>query len=74
MPDLFIAEPRRNCSGLFIEFKKQGTKLFKKNGQYVNPHIEEQAEIIKMLLQKNYNATFAIGWDMAKKIIDHYLK
>ena len=73
LPDIFIAQPKENIHGLFIEFKKQRIKLFKKNGQYATPHIAEQAEMMKKLSEKNYAVSFACGFDEAKKIIDGYL-
>src|SRR3990167_6879308 len=73
LPDLFIAEPKKEIHGLFIEFKIQGVKLFKKNGQYASPHIAEQAMMMHKLSAKNYAVAFACGFDESKKIIDGYL-
>ena len=52
-PDLFIAKPKLRQTkdglpafthGLFIELKKDGTKILKKDGSYVaDKHIREQA-------------------------------
>lgn len=83
-PDMFIAEPvhksiagivalGRNCSGLFLELKKDGTRLKKKNGDWATPHIAEQANILEKLRQRGYAAVFAVGFDEAKRIIDNYL-
>ena len=84
-PDMFIAEPVRknmagadtlgiNCYGLFIELKKEGTRLHKKNGDYASEHIKEQAELLEKLRERGYAAEFACGFDEAKTIIDRYLK
>jgi hypothetical protein len=73
-PDLFIAEPNDKYHGLFIELKKSGTKLKKKDGSYINEHIEEQAEMIHRLQERGYYATFCIGFDEAKQTIDNYFK
>lgn len=85
-PDMFIAEPR--CSqeavenwdvksfraGLFIELKKEGTRIFKKDGTLVSDeHIREQYDMLEDLRQRGYAAEFACGFDEAKKIIDEYL-
>lgn len=59
--------------GLFIELKKEGTRLKKKNGDWVTEHIAEQAEVLEKLRQRGYCAEFAVGFDEAKKIIDEYL-
>ena len=73
-PDLFIAEPNGTYNGLFIELKKSGLKLKKKDGTWINEHIEEQALMIDRLLERGYYATFCIGFDEAKQTIDNYFK
>ena len=89
-PDLFIAEPiitsyrdengmikltqTKNYSGIFIELKKKGTRLKKKNGEWASDHIAEQAEMLERLEFRGYRAMFAVGFDEAKKIIDLYFK
>ena len=72
-PDMFIAEPGHTYAGLFIELKKDGTRLKKKNGEWATPHLAEQAEVLMRLDDKGYVAKFACGFDEAKKIIDNYL-
>ena len=85
-PDMFIAEPRVNfvppegvmgCDtwshGLFLELKKDGTRIKKKNGEWASPHIEEQHKVLEALSRKGYVAEFAVGFDEAKRIIDSYL-
>jgi hypothetical protein len=83
-PDMFIAEPKkikangyaaRLYNGLFIELKKEGTKIRKKNGELVaNEHIREQAKILEELHERGYAAAFAVGFDDAKTFIDWYLR
>lgn len=81
-PDMFIAEPNcyENCGadiwthGLFIELKRPGTRIFKKDGTLVaDPHIREQFDTLEALRKRGYAAEFACGFDEAKKIIDKYL-
>lgn len=80
-PDMFIAQPswrsrndgNRHYCGLFLELKKDGTHLKKKNGEWINDHIAEQAEILSQLERIGYKAEFAIGIDEAIYIIDDYL-
>lgn len=78
-PDMFIAEPQLNTNilkisgGLFLELKKEGTRLKKENGQWANDHIAEQAETLNQLKLRGYAAEFAVGFDQAKEIIDNYL-
>ena len=78
-PDMFIAEPSlsekgEGSYGLFIELKKEGTRIKKKNGDWVNKHIDEQAEVLERLEFRGYRAVFAVGFDEAKEVIDEYLK
>lgn len=78
-PDLFIAKPKfdtkieKMCAGLFLEIKKDGTRLKKKNGEWASPHIAEQAEMLEKLRKNGYRAEFAVGIDEVLKIIDEYL-
>lgn len=74
LPDLFIAHPKGDYYyGLFLEIKKSGIKLFKRDGCYLNEHYEEQAKMLENLRGLHYKADFAIGFDEAKQIIDEYL-
>lgn len=82
-PDLVIFEPVPRCvdgswnheyNGLFIELKREGTRLKKKNGEWASSHIAEQAEILQKLTDRGYKAVFAVGFDEAKEIIDNYLR
>ncbi len=72
-PDLFIAEPVGKYHGLFIELKKDGTRLKKKDGTWATDHIKEQAVMLTKLEEKGYRATFAIGYGEAIYLIEEYL-
>lgn len=76
-PDMFIAEPQPNgrdwYHGLFIELKKEGTRLKKKNGEWASDHIAEQYDVLDRLRFRGYKAEFAVGWDEAINLIDDYL-
>lgn len=81
-PDMFIAEPRTvsrmgdkySYAGLFIELKREGTRILKKDGvSYATTHLKDQAEVLAALNRAGYLAMFAIGFDQAKQIIDEYL-
>lgn len=79
-PDMFIAEPKQLAGreeplhGLFLELKRDGVRLYKRDGDLVaNEHIREQAKLHFELKQKGYWANFACGFDEAKEIIDWYL-
>lgn len=74
MTDIFIAEPNEKYKGLFIEIKRTGTKIFNKKGEFVNEHIQEQAEILDKLILKGYCATFGIGYTDCTEIVKKYLR
>lgn len=73
LPDIMIFEPKRSYFGLFIEVKRDGTTIYKKDGGLVaDKHIREQEEILHQLKQKGYLAEFVVGFDDAKALIDYY--
>lgn len=62
-------------AGLFIELKREGTRIFKKDGKLVaDEHIREQFDMLQDLRARGYAAEFACGFDEAKKLIDDYMK
>ena len=74
-PVLFIAEPRMNWHGMFIELKKSRDEVFRKDGSLrESQHIKEQYEIMQRLLAKDYYAIWGTGFDNTKTAIDNYLK
>lgn len=72
-PDLFISFPSQGFHGLFIELKRPGTRILKKNGEYANDHYKEQGDTLSTLNSLGYLARFEIGSDNACKTIDSYL-
>lgn len=77
-PDLFIAAPCYHDGelyhGLFLEIKKDGTKIYRKDGRLVaDEHIREQFDMLVGLQKLGYFADFAIGFDSCCKMIDWYL-
>lgn len=82
-PDLFVAETiivrekdgtYKSLSGLFVELKREGTRILKKDGTLVaDQHIREQHALLVELERRGYAARFAVGFDQAKQIIDEYL-
>ena len=74
-PDLFIAETIGAYSGLFLEVKKEGVRIFKKDGTLVSDeHVREQFDMLEELRRRGYAAEFAIGFNHAKQVIDDYMK
>ena len=72
-PDLFICAARGGHTGLFLELKREGTRLQKRNGDWVNEHVAEQAAVLEQLREQGYAAHFAVGLDAAIELIDNYL-
>jgi len=85
-PDIFVAQPKwhewdeghqegpQYC-GLFLELKREGTCVYKKNGELTaDRHIREQAALLDRLRKRRYAAEFAVGFEEAKRIIDEYLQ
>ena len=60
--------------GLYIEIKKDGEKLTKKDGSWRTPHIAEQAKMLEKLRARGYKAEFGVGLEECKQIIDEYLR
>jgi ADP-heptose:LPS heptosyltransferase len=65
VPDNFIAEPRGNYNGLFIELKRAKKSLSKKS--------LEQRQWVKALNDKGYKAVFCYGAEEAKREVLRYL-
>lgn len=62
IPDIFIAYPSHGLHGLFLELKKEGTVIYKKDGTLrKDSHLEEQEYILNVLSNIGYRAEFAIG-------------
>lgn len=72
-PDFFIVYPRNGYSGLFLEIKSEGTRLYNKKFEAVTPHIGEQAACLDSLRCQSFKADFAIGLDDCISKIDHYM-
>ena len=74
MPDLMIFQPNGTYNGLFLELKKQGTRVFKADENIcADPHIQEQAAVMAKLNLKGYLAQFAVGFEDATEKINKYL-
>ena len=73
-PDLMIFEPRGHYSAMFLELKREGEKLTKKNGEWKSAHIEEQSRMMSLLVGRGFYANFAIGFNDAQMQIDQYMR
>lgn len=74
LPDMMIFEPRGGYNGLFVELKKEGSLIFKRDNTIrSDKHLQEQWEMIQRLRSKGYYAIFAIGFDQARTAITKYM-
>jgi hypothetical protein len=73
-PDLFILKAMHGFNGLFIEIKKEGTTIYDKKGRPATEHLKTQFETMERLKECGFFATFGIGFNNCKRIIDRYLK
>lgn len=73
LPDMFIAYPNDKYHGFFIELKKEGTTIWKQNGEIVaDPHIRAQFNTLKTLHGLGYAAIFGVGFEYTRSKIDGY--
>ena len=72
-PDLFIATARHGKHGMYIELKREGERLKKKDGEWADEHVAEQAKVHEQLRSEGYWADFVIGYEPAVTIIKWYL-
>jgi len=73
LPDVLILQPNKHYKGLFLEVKKE-TPYLKSGKLSNNKHIQEQNEVLKRLNSLGYLALFVWSYEMAKVILDSYMK
>ena len=71
-PDITILEARKGFNGLFIELKRTGEVIYKKDGTPKTDHLKQQELMISNLKKRGYEACFCIGFEEAKNKIDWY--
>ena len=72
-PDIFIAKTNKDYAGCFIELKRTGTRLRKRNGEWASSHIAGQDSVQQKLRDAGYYAEFAVGFDEAVRQAEEYL-
>lgn len=89
-PDMILLHPSRGYHGLCLEIKKDGEKVYKKDGslrrQMVKVknkygivvgeynHLQKQHDCLLALNNRGYFARFVIGYDKAIQAIDWYMQ
>lgn len=72
--DMFIAEPRHDSHGLFIELKKEGEVTHRKDGKLrKNDQLYKENAFLERMSAKGYKAVFCIGYEEAWSVISQYL-
>jgi hypothetical protein len=72
LPDLMIFKANSFFKGMFIELKNETP--FKKDGKLKkDEHLQEQWNIMQRLQAEGYAASFGVGFDSCKEMIDHYM-
>ncbi len=75
LPDMMIDEARGGYFGLRLEIKTLDKSPYLKDGRTIrnDKHVQGQYKTLLRLRKKGYCAVFTIGFDDAKKTIDHYM-
>jgi|TARA_R110000851_G_scaffold149695_1_gene290335 hypothetical protein len=74
LPDLMLFEARKGFNGMFLEIKREGTSIYKRNGEIKrDKHLKEQEEVLRRLTNKGFFAKFVVGYANAIALIDYYL-
>jgi len=75
IPDMMIFATGVGYNGLFIEIKANRSDVYLKDNITLkkDEHIGEQSIMLRRLRSEGYYATFGVGFDGCKKIIDWYL-
>lgn len=67
----FDSDNGRIVNGMFLELKREKTRITKKDGTYASETISEQAHYFEKY-GKDFYCNFGIGYDHAEKIIQKF--
>ncbi|MFA5172568.1 MAG: hypothetical protein WC426_13485 [Sulfuriferula sp.] len=74
IPDLMVDAKRGNFGGLRIEIKKEGERIYLKDGSISkDKHVQEQNTVLEKLRKEGYCAEFGIGLEQCQGIVDWYM-
>jgi hypothetical protein len=72
-PDVQVYLPKGGYIGLHIELKRLNSGTFLKDGSLSSgKHVQEQAEMHKVLRSLGYRVEFAEGFEEAKRVLESY--
>ncbi len=73
-PDWMLFWRTKQFNGLAVELKKEGSKIFKKDGKTLKSiHLQEQLSFLKYLHFQGFCAGFCIGAKNACDLVDAYM-
>ncbi len=73
-PDFCLYKINKLYSGLFLEIKRPEIKIYQENGEYYkNEHHIAQSAMLARLTNEGYAASFGIGYEHCKTLIEAYL-
>jgi len=73
-PDFQIPIAKRGYIGFFLELKRLGTTIIKKNKELVaDAHIREQWVLLQFLKKQHQFAEFGVGWEQCTSYTDWYM-
>ena len=73
-PDLMIFHRTALYTGLAIELKGEGVRVFKKDGSLrKSEHLSRQMAWLKYLRRQGWKAEFGLGYDQSVDLINEYM-
>ena len=73
-PDFMMYHKNSKYNGLFIEIKKEGEKILRKDQKnFKTDHLRQQNHIHVQLRKQGFKACFGIGLDKCIEIVDEYM-
>ncbi|GAP53531.1 hypothetical protein AHiyo6_00960 [Arthrobacter sp. Hiyo6] len=72
-PDLVVYERRGSFNGLAVEVKREGERIYKRNGEPASEHIAEQRDYLRLLDSRGWYTVFGVGAPDCIQLIDDYM-
>lgn len=72
-PDLGVYYPAHGYCGLFLELKRPGDNIYKKDGSPVSDHVANQLQVLQRLREAGYYCDIMNDFDKIKELFNFYL-
>ncbi len=73
-PDIFFPKPIKPYCGLYVEYKRDRSEVYNKDGSMVqDDHIRKQYQMLQMLNGLGYKAVFGFGVEHTLNELGNYL-